>query len=66
LVLDLTDAIGGRSFDADLSQAAQLARSVAEPEADIHATAEYRRHLVGVLTTRALGQAARAAAGVAA
>jgi carbon-monoxide dehydrogenase medium subunit len=66
LVLDLTDAIGGRSFDADLSQAAQLARSVAKPEADIHATAEYRRHLVGVLTTRALGQAARAAAGVAA
>jgi carbon-monoxide dehydrogenase medium subunit len=66
LVLDLTDAVGGRSFDADLSQAAQLARSVTEPEADIHATAEYRRHLLGVLTTRALGQAARAAAGVAA
>ena len=64
LVLDLTDAVGGRSFDADLSRAAQLARSVTEPEADIHATAEYRRHLLGVLTTRALGQAARAAAGV--
>jgi carbon-monoxide dehydrogenase medium subunit len=66
LVVDLTDAVGGRSFDAELSQAAQLAQSVAEPEADIHATAEYRRQLVGVLTTRALGQAARAAAGVAA
>jgi carbon-monoxide dehydrogenase medium subunit len=66
LVVDLTDAVAGRSFDSDLSRAAPLAQHVADPEADIHATAEYRRHLVGVLTTRALGQAARAAAGVAA
>ncbi|GAA2359733.1 FAD binding domain-containing protein [Nonomuraea africana] len=33
-----------------------------EPEADIHATAEYRRHLVGVLAVRALTEAARNAA----
>jgi carbon-monoxide dehydrogenase medium subunit len=66
LVVDLTDAVGGRSFDADLSPAGQLAQSAVDPEADIHASAEYRHHLVGILTSRALGQAARAAAGVAA
>lgn len=36
--------------------AAAVAESLA-PESDIHATAEYRRHLAGHLTERALGQA---------
>ncbi|MGI8667190.1 MAG: FAD binding domain-containing protein [Jatrophihabitans sp.] len=64
LVLDLTDPIRGRSFDADLSPAAAQARTLVDPEPDIHASAGYRRQLVRVLTARVLGQAARAAAGV--
>jgi aerobic carbon-monoxide dehydrogenase medium subunit len=59
LVLDLT-AITGES--GDFAAAASSARDQVEPEADIHASAEYRRHLVGVLTERALRSAQQAAA----
>ncbi|MDQ1738546.1 MAG: aerobic carbon-monoxide dehydrogenase medium subunit [Pseudonocardiales bacterium] len=62
LVLDLTDPISGRPFDADLSAAAALARATVDPEPDIHASADYRRQLAGVLTGRALATAARRAA----
>jgi carbon-monoxide dehydrogenase medium subunit len=34
-------------------------RAVAEPETDLHASADYRRHLIGVLAGRALGAAWR-------
>jgi carbon-monoxide dehydrogenase medium subunit len=61
LVLELTDAIRGKSFDSDLGDAATMARDSADPESDIHASADYRRHLVGVLTCRALRDAASAA-----
>jgi CO/xanthine dehydrogenase FAD-binding subunit len=64
LVLDLTGPVRGSTFDADLSPAAALARTLVDPEADIHASAGYRRQLVQVLTGRVLVQAARAAAGV--
>jgi carbon-monoxide dehydrogenase medium subunit len=37
--------------------AADLARQQVDPEPDIHATADYRRHLAGVLTQRALLEA---------
>jgi len=37
--------------------AADLARQRVDPEPDIHATADYRRHLAGVLTQRALLEA---------
>jgi carbon-monoxide dehydrogenase medium subunit len=37
-------------------------RSVAEPQTDLHASADYRRHLVGVLAARALEAAWRRAA----
>ena len=63
LVLDLTEAIAGRPYDADLSEAAEAAKAAVDPEPDIHASAAYRRHLAGVLTGRALGIAARRAAG---
>jgi carbon-monoxide dehydrogenase medium subunit len=63
LVLDLTGVIGGRPHDGDLSEAAAFARAAVDPEPDIHASAEYRRQLAGVLTGRALGIAARRAAG---
>ncbi len=66
LVLDLTGPVRGRPHDADLSEAAAFARAAVDPEPDIHASAQYRRQLVGVLTGRALTLAARRAAGNAA
>lgn len=58
-VLDLGGVLAGQPVDtADWEAAATLAREHVDPETDIHATAEYRRHLTGVLTTRALRQAA--------
>ena len=42
----------------DVAAAAELARSSVDPTPDIHASAEYRRHLAGVLTERALREAA--------
>jgi carbon-monoxide dehydrogenase medium subunit len=62
-VVELTEPIEGSAYDADLSAAAELAADSVDPEADIHASAEYRRQLAGVLTARALGLAARRAAG---
>jgi carbon-monoxide dehydrogenase medium subunit len=60
LVLDLTEAVDGTDA-ADgtdgFSAAADLARQQIDPEPDIHATADYRRHLAGVLTQRALLEA---------
>jgi carbon-monoxide dehydrogenase medium subunit len=41
-------------------------RDTVDPEGDIHATADYRRHLAGVLTARALAEATGAATGRAA
>lgn len=58
LVLDLSSAMG---VDGDVAAAAASAREQVEPEADIHASADYRRQLVGVLTERALRSALRAA-----
>jgi carbon-monoxide dehydrogenase medium subunit len=58
VLVDLTDAVGGQPPDAaDWASAGTLARSAVDPEEDIHASADYRRHLVSVLTGRA-GRAA--------
>jgi CO/xanthine dehydrogenase FAD-binding subunit len=59
LVLDLTDAVGHRPpGSCDWAVAAAYAKDQVDPEADIHAGTEYRRHLVGVLTERVLRVAA--------
>ncbi|WP_166355084.1 FAD binding domain-containing protein [Phytoactinopolyspora limicola] len=64
VVLDLLDAVGtGPADTADWSAAGRLAASTLRPDADIHATAEYRRHLAAVLTGRALTAAALDARG---
>jgi aerobic carbon-monoxide dehydrogenase medium subunit len=62
LVLDVTDPVEGRTAQrANYAKAGQLAAEQVDPDADVHASAAYRRHLVGVLTERALRQAGRAA-----
>jgi len=58
LVLDLTDACAG-----GFAEAGRFAMAQVRPTADIHATASYRRHLAGVLTERALQDAAARARG---
>lgn len=58
-VYDLTAAVAGQSHrEADWAAAGELAAGLVEPEADLHASADYRRRLVAVLTERALAQAA--------
>jgi len=44
--------------ERSLEAAAAQARELVEPDSDIHASAEYRRHLTRVLTRRALSRAA--------
>lgn len=66
LVLDLTEACGGRPVEeAGWSEAAEAARSRISPDGDIHASTEYRRHLAGVLTERVLREAGWRAGGTA-
>ncbi len=48
--------------DVDWSGATELVDAAISPEADIHATADYRRHLAQVLTRRALAEATADAA----
>jgi carbon-monoxide dehydrogenase medium subunit len=44
----------GGTVDERVAAAADAVRSVIEPEADIHASREYRLHLAGVLAERAI------------
>ena len=61
-VHDLTDAVVGQSVDsADWAAAGALARTLVDPDGDLHASADYRRLLVGVLTERTLARAAQEA-----
>jgi aerobic carbon-monoxide dehydrogenase medium subunit len=63
VVLDLTEVVHDRPLGSgDWAAAAAHAAARLSPEADIHASAEYRRHLAGVLTERVLRTAERRAA----
>jgi 2-furoyl-CoA dehydrogenase FAD binding subunit len=53
-VVDLTPALAGGVTDDSLAAAGDLALDSLEPLDDVHATADYRGHLVRVLTTRVL------------
>ncbi|MFI1169473.1 FAD binding domain-containing protein [Streptomyces sp. NPDC020801] len=66
LLLDLTEAVAGATPDmAHWDSAGDLAAGRVDPEPDIHASAEYRRHLVRILTRRAVRTAAVRAAQIA-
>jgi len=47
--------------DAAVEAAARRATELVQPDSDIHASADYRRHLTGVLTARAVRRAVAAA-----
>jgi len=49
--------VGTRLDDAAVKDAANVAAAESEPGSDLHASAEYRRHLAGVLAARALREA---------
>jgi CO/xanthine dehydrogenase FAD-binding subunit len=54
----------GRSPTADVhAEAARAVEDELEPNSDIHASADYRRHVAGVLVRRALGTAVERAKG---
>lgn len=60
---DVSAAGRGSAYDdVDWADALDLVDGVIDPETDIHATADYRRHLARVLTGRALTEAAADAA----
>jgi carbon-monoxide dehydrogenase medium subunit len=46
-----------------LAQAGELAKQIASPISDMRGTAEFRLHLVGVLTRRTLAKAIERARG---
>lgn len=61
---DVADELRGKTLDdVTIRDAAHAAALSVEPEADLHASAEYRRHLAEVLTAAALRAARDTAAG---
>jgi aerobic carbon-monoxide dehydrogenase medium subunit len=60
VVVDVTEAFDGERLDE--KRARSLVDAAIEPEDDIHASADYRRHLAHVLVRRAVDEATREAA----
>jgi carbon-monoxide dehydrogenase medium subunit len=60
VLVDLADALDGDGVDEE--RAGALVDAAIEPEGDIHASADYRRHLAHVLVRRAVDEATRRAA----
>ncbi len=56
---------GTRIAAADIEEASQQAMQEVEPYGSVHASADYQRHLAGVLTRRALKVARDRAKGTA-
>jgi carbon-monoxide dehydrogenase medium subunit len=54
--------VAGIQPGGDLSDVHDAVWAAVSPEADIHASAEYRRQLAGVLAVRAVREAAQQAA----
>jgi carbon-monoxide dehydrogenase medium subunit len=54
---------GARPDEAAIRRAAQLAAQAAQPSADLRGSVEYKKDLVGVLTTRAVRRALERAGG---
>ena len=55
---EIANRLAGTNLDdAVIEAAADEVRRAVEPDADLHASADYRRHLAGVLTRRVLGAA---------
>jgi aerobic carbon-monoxide dehydrogenase medium subunit len=64
VVVDVSEALTGQQHDAvDAAAAGRQVTDAVDPESDIHATAEYRRNLAGMLTARAVTAAAAWAGG---
>ena len=62
VVVELGQVVAGTHPGGDLSDVHDAVRAAVSPEADIHASAEYRRQLAGVLAVRAVREAAQRAA----
>jgi carbon-monoxide dehydrogenase medium subunit len=59
---EASQSLAGKKFDAAaIDRASQLAIAASSPIDDMRGTAEYRRHVVGVLTKRVLAKAAERA-----
>jgi CO/xanthine dehydrogenase FAD-binding subunit len=57
-IVDAEALLAGRRFDnAIADQVMEAVRASVAPETDLHASSDYRRHLVGVLAVRALAAA---------
>jgi len=64
LAIDAAAALVGQSLTDDvIASAAKAAQSIATPITDMRGTADYRRHLVGVLVGRVIRAAAARAKG---